>query len=46
MENFYKLNKILILFFINYEKWFVLIKVKLQAKGGIYIIKQTRYQHL
>ena len=43
MKNSYKLNKILILSFTNYEKWFALIKVKLQAKGEIYIIEQIRY---
>ena len=45
-EKFYKSNKILILFSINYKKWFVFIKVKLQVKGGAYIFERTKIQHL
>ena len=45
-EEFYKLNKTLIFFSINYEKWFALIKIKLQAKGGTYVLKRIKTQHL
>lgn len=45
-EESFKFNKILILSSTNYEKWFALIKAKLQAKGGTYVLERTKTQHL
>ena len=45
MKNIYK-SKILILFFINYEKWFALLKIKLQKKRKFYILNRTRIKYI
>ena len=45
MKDIYK-PKILILFFINYEKWFALLKAKLQKKRRFYILNKTRTKHI
>ena len=39
-------SKILILFFINYKKWFVFLKFKLQKKKKIYILNKTRIKYI
>ena len=45
MKNTYK-SKILILFFINYEKWFALLKVKLQKKKKSYVLNKIRIKYI
>ena len=45
MKNIYK-PKILILFFINYEKWFALFKAKLQKKEEFYVLNRMRTKHI
>ena len=45
MKDIYK-PKILILFFINYEKWFALFKVKLQKKKRSYILNRIKTEHI
>ena len=45
MKDTYK-PKILIFFFINYEKWFAFLKAKLQKKKKTYILNKTRIKHI